>query len=264
MRILLTLVLSCQFIFGLRGEENPSFSPSPLTFEKNQEALLNDTLNFAHKHQKFRELVFKQNEGEFIRLIKEGQNPKMLFIGCSDSRVVPELILNANPGDLFVIRTAGNFVPPLISQSFDGVSATIQYAVEVLNIPHIIVCGHSHCGAIRGLFQELDPKNLGLVQNWIKLGEEAKRLTLQIATSSTPKEEIYGTAEEINVLIQLEHLLTFPFVKKGVQEGRILLHGWYFNVEKGKLFFYDNEKNRFVPFIESYLTHLAHPECDLA
>lgn len=217
-----------------------------------QEVMLDNTLNFAKRHQQFRNLHFKQNEGEFARLIKEGQSPKIVFIGCSDSRVIPELILNAKKGEVFVIRTAGNFVPPFSPQTVEGVSATLQFAVEVLKIPHIVVCGHSHCGAVRGLFQDLNPEQLGLVKGWIKNGLEAKELTLKAASPTTPKEEIYKTAEEINVLVQLEHMLTFDFIKKALAENRIELHGWYFDVEEGRLLFYDSEKNRFIPLLSEY------------
>eukprot|EP00386_Alphamonas_edax_P000180 GDKI01000497.1.p1 GENE.GDKI01000497.1~~GDKI01000497.1.p1 ORF type:complete len:256 (-),score=-15.97 GDKI01000497.1:5-772(-) len=248
-RILFAFVLSLHLMLGVNAQ-HPT-SPQTNSSSLSQESLLNDTLNFAQGHQDFKDLNFKQHESEFVRLIKEGQNPKILFIGCSDSRVVPELILNSRPGDVFVIRTAGNFVPPFLAQSADGVSATLQYAVEVLKIPHIVVCGHSNCGAIKGLFQDLDPNQLGLVRNWIKLGDEAKRLTLMVAKPSTPEKDIYTTAEEINVLVQLEHLLSFPFVKKGVDAGTIILHGWYFDIEKGNLLYYNTEKNRFIPLVES-------------
>jgi carbonic anhydrase len=250
-RSLLYFVLSFCLAAGLNAHPLPSAQTSSTT---SQQDLLNETLNFARSHQDFRDLHFKQHEAEFVRLIKEGQNPKILFIGCSDSRVVPELILNARPGDIFVIRTAGNFVPPFLPQSADGVSATLQFAVEVLNVPHIIVCGHSHCGAIRGLFQDLDPTKLGILKQWIKLGEDAKHLTMQTAKPNTPQEDIYVTAEEINVLVQLEHLMSFPFVKKAVNEGKIALHGWYFDIERGNLLYYDTEKNRFVPLIEKGAT----------
>lgn len=247
MRSLLYFALSLCVISGLNAQSSDSVQISSSTSQQN---LLNDTLNFAKSHQDFRDLYFKQHEPEFVRLIKEGQNPKILFIGCSDSRVVPELILNARPGDVFVIRTAGNFVPPFLPQSADGVSATIQFTVEVLKIPHIIVCGHSHCGAIRGLFQDLDPTKLGILKQWIKLGEDAKQLTMQSAKPNASKEDIYVTAEEINVLVQLEHLMSFPFVKKAVDEGSVALHGWYFDIEKGNLLYYNTEKNRFIPLIE--------------
>lgn len=207
---------------------------------------------FTKGHRDFKDLYFKQHEAEFIRLVEKGQSPKMLFIGCSDSRIIPDLFLNTRPGDLFVIRTAGNFIPTASdSQGLDGVSATIQYAVEVLNIPHIIVCGHSHCGAIQALFQHLDSFKLGILQRWLKLGEQAKQMTLLIAKPSTPKEILYTIAEKISVLYQLEHLMTFPFIKKRVDEGTLELHGWYYKIETSELSYFDTTQQRFKPLTES-------------
>ncbi|WP_228840575.1 carbonic anhydrase [Candidatus Protochlamydia phocaeensis] len=213
--------------------------------EPQEQTLLNQTLNFARGHQEFKDLYFKQHEQEFIRLVQEGQSPQTLFIGCSDSRIVPDLILGTRPGDLFVIRTAGNFVPPYEDNAWDGVSATIQYAIEALNVKHIIICGHSHCGAIQGLFKQLDPTKLGIIQRWLKFGEEAKKMTLMSAKPNTPKEELYEIAEQISVIYQLEHLMSFPFVKKRVDEGKLDLHGWYYKIETGEVFYYDPETYRF-------------------
>jgi carbonic anhydrase len=238
--ICLLLIWMCAL--GLNAQQTATVSSA--------DALLNETLKLARGHQEFRNLDFKQNEAEFVRLAKEGQNPQTLFIACSDSRVVPEIILSSRPGDLFVIRTAGNFVPPYHFQSMDGVMATIQYAVEVLNVRHIIVCGHSHCGAIKGLFQDIDPEKLGILSRWIRLGEDAKRVTLLTANPSTPREDLYTTAEELSVLFQLEHLMTYPFVRKRVCDKTIELHGWYFKIEKGEVSYYNIEKNQYVPLAE--------------
>lgn len=228
-------------------------SPTPLPLPKaDQHLLVDEILLLAKQHEKFKELYFNQNEKEFLDLVKNGQNPKILFIGCSDSRVIPSLILNTRPGDLFVIQTAGNFVPPYQLQSIDGVSATVQYAVEVLNVRHIIVCGHSHCGAIQGLFQGV-PDNLAILKGWIKLGEKAKQMTLIAAKPSTPKKDLYSTAEEISVILQLENLMTFPFVRNKVKESKLALHGWYFKIETGELWYYDTIQYRFLPLNEKQL-----------
>lgn len=243
-RFLQYFLVSLNLLMGLDAAQSPSApesSPQPI-----QASLLEEILNLARGHKEFKELYFKQHEADFVRLVKEGQSPKILFIGCSDSRVVPDLILSTRPGDLFVIRTAGNFVTPYRFQTVDGVAATIQYAIEVLNIPHIVVCGHSHCGAIKGLFQEL-PSNLDILQQWLKLGEQAKRMTLMTAKPSTPKEELYATAEEISVIFQLEHLMTYPFVRKKIDEGKLELHGWYFKIETGEVLYYNTEQYRFLP-----------------
>lgn len=219
--------------------------PSPST--ESYQDLLNTTLNFAKGHEKFKKCYFKLHEKELVRLVKEGQNPQALFIGCSDSRFIPDLVLGTAPGELFTIRTAGNFVPPYGDDIGDGVSATIQYAVEVLKVKHIIVCGHSHCGAIQGLFQDAKPDQLPILQKWLVNGQKAKQLALTLTTTKPdiPKEELYDLAGELSVVYQLEHLLSFPFIKKVVDEDKIALHGWYYRMETGEIFYYDTETYRF-------------------
>ena len=215
----------------------------------NEEGILNQTLNFARSHQTFKELDFKQHEAEFLRLVEEGQSPQTLFIGCSDSRIIPELVLSVRPGDLFVIRLAGNFVPPYNALDVDGVAATLQFAVEVLNVRHIIVCGHSHCGAIKGLYEQLDPNKFGLLKRWIQFGEQAKKMALLTTSPTIPKEELYSITEKLSVIYQLEHLMSYPFVEKRVDDGKLQLHGWYFAIESGELTYYDPEQYRFKPLI---------------
>lgn len=224
---------------------------APETAPKIEITPVERTLNFAKSHQEFRDLYFKQHEQEFLRLVHEGQNPQTIFIGCSDSRVVPDLIIGTRPGDLFVIRTAGNFVLPYDpSNCQDGVSASIQYGLEVLDIRHIVVCGHSHCGAIQGLFKQLDPTSMGLVQKWLRAGEPAKKITLLTLGAEAPREELYKTAEQISVVYQLENLMTYPFIKDRVSKGTLELHGWYFTIESGMLEYYDGNDYRFKPLSE--------------
>lgn len=203
------------------------------------------TLEYAQGHQEFKTLFFKEHENEFVRLVEEGQSPKTLFIGCSDSRVIPELISTSRPGELFVIRTAGNFVPyndPTIP--WDGVAATIQFAVEVLGVSDIIVCGHSHCGAIRGLFQDI---KLDALARWLRFGHEAKRMTLLTLGEKAPDETKYSVAERVSVLYQLEHLLTYPYIKEKVKTQKIFLHGWHFSIDTGVIEYYDPASFKFVP-----------------
>src|ERR1700744_3787122 len=151
---LICLVLS--FLLLIEGNAQPA--------DSSQNGMRDRLSRYLQGHDEFKRLTFALHEKEFVNLVKNGQNPRILFISCSDSRVVPEIILNAQPGDLFVIRTAGNFIPVYTSQiPADGVSATIQYAVDVLGVREIIVCGHSHCGAIKGLFEPLLAQKVPLV-----------------------------------------------------------------------------------------------------
>lgn len=213
---------------------------------KTAESPLSITLDYAKGHQEFKDLYFKQHEQEFIRLVNEGQNPQALFIGCSDSRMVPDLILGTKPGDLFVIRTAGNFVPTYEEDEEDGVPATIQYAINVLNIKHIIVCGHSHCGAIQGLYKTLDPEKLNILKRWLKWGESAKKIAMLTTKPDTPKEELYSITEQLSVIYQLEHLMSYPFIKSLVNKGQIQLHGWYYEIESGDITYYDPDLYQFI------------------
>ena len=203
------------------------------------------TINFARSHQEFKNLFFKEHEAEFVRLVKEGQSPKTHFIGCSDSRVVPELISSSTPGQIFVIRTAGNFVPyndPTIL--WDGVAATIQYAVEVLGVKDIIVCGHSDCGAIQGLFKDI---KLDTLAHWLRFGHEAKQSTLEALGKNVSDSIKYDVAEHISVLYQLDHLLTYPYVKEKVSQDKIFLHGWHYTIDTGAIDYYDPAVGKFVP-----------------
>lgn len=219
------------------------------TFQNNRHSnaqqLIDQALNISKKHQEFKELDFKQNEEEFIRLVREGQNPQVLFIGCSDSRVVPDLIIGTRPGDLFVIRNAGNFVPLYTIYEDDGVAASIEYAVQALNVRHIVVCGHSHCGAIAGLFQNLDKDKFAIIKRWLRFGNEAKIRTLSVITPTTSQAEIYKIAEEFSILYQLEHLMTYPFIQERIKTGKLHLHGWYAEIETGNLLYYDGNEYRF-------------------
>lgn len=214
--------------------------------EAGSEETTNKILKWAHQHQYFRELDFKTHEKEFIRLAKEGQTPKALYIGCSDSRVLPELLTNTRPGDLFVVRSAGNFVPKWNPDiKWDGVAASIVYAVDVLNINVIIVCGHSQCGAIEGLFKSEDLKNIPYLNNWLQFGEAAKKIAN--TEKYDTKEALYDATARLSVLFQLEHLLEYPTIKKRVKEGSMHLLGWYFDIKSGNLEFFDADKDIFVP-----------------
>lgn len=225
----------------------------PLVPSTSKDAALERVLQYAAGHQEFKNLYFKEHEQDFLRLVREGQTPQVLFIGCSDSRVVPNLILSANPGDLFVIRTAGNFVPPPDPFiAWDGVAASLQYAVEVIGVKDIIVCGHSQCGAIKGLFQQLDDQKLGLVNKWLQIGEKAKQITLlSTKGQSISQEELYRLAEKISVVFQLDHLMCFPFVKTRVENNTLFLHGWYFDIEKGEISYFDPQKEQYFPLIQT-------------
>ena len=209
---------------------------------------------------RFRCEVFPGQEALYNRLATEGQQPKALVISCADSRVVPELITQSGPGELFVCRNAGNVVPPL-SDSQGGVSATIEYAVSVLEVRDIIVCGHSDCGAMKGL---LDPAPLDAVPN-VKSWLCHCNAALGVFRATRPAEldgaaAVAALAQE-NVVAQLAHLSTHPSVAARMAAGRLRTHGWFFDLASGSVLTLDGATRRFAPIEGTdgpVLDHLAY------
>jgi carbonic anhydrase len=169
--------------------------------------------------------TFGQRPEEFARLA-EGQSPQVLFITCSDSRVVPALITGARPGELFELRTAGNIVPPYASEHPTSEAATIEYAVQVLGVSDIVVCGHSHCGAVGALVRGDDLDAVPAVRDW--LGHAADK-----PASADPGDPTVAAAVRHHVLAQLLRLRSYPCVEKGLAEGRLRVRGWYYEVHTG-------------------------------
>jgi len=198
-------------------------------------------------HMHFRSVKFKENEERFLNLVKEGQNPKALFIGCSDSRVMPAMITGSGPGDLFIVRNIGNFVPPFRPDSdYHSTASAIEYAVSHLKVSDIIVCGHSDCGAIGECFKSHTPseENIHTVK-WLELGEDAKNLAIEKFPDS-PLGVQRGFAERVSVLFQLENLMSYPGVKRRVEEGNLYLHGWHYDLVSGEIYYYDETQNDFI------------------
>jgi carbonic anhydrase len=202
-------------------------------------------------HSDFQSVKFKNNQERFKTLVEEGQNPKALFIGCSDSRVMPALITNSKPGDLFIARNIGNFVAPFNpSQAYHATASAIEYAVSVLEVSDIIVCGHSECGAIAALYKDIIPsdENLHTIK-WLELGKNAKRVAL-LSLRGKPQKEILRYTERVSVIFQLENLLTYPAVKRRLEKGTLFLHGWHYNIKHGKIEYYDEELYEFKELSE--------------
>ncbi|MBL6970091.1 MAG: carbonic anhydrase [Campylobacterales bacterium] len=201
-------------------------------------------------NKKFRKATFSKHEDDFNSLVKYGQNPKILFIGCSDSRVVPDLFLDSEPGEMFILRNVGNFVPPYSNddQAFHGCSAVIEYAVSVLKVEDIIVCGHSHCGACASLYDDTikSNKELGHVNKWLTLGEKAKQSSIMQLQKDGNKEDLLRITEKISIKYQLENLLTFPQIKKRVESKELTLNGWYYKIEDGTIEMYDKQSDSFI------------------
>jgi carbonic anhydrase len=198
-------------------------------------------------NKKFKDITFPKLENKYEKLVENGQNPQILFIGCSDSRVVPDLIVDSKPGDMFILRNIGNFVPPYNGDNdFHGSSAAIEYAVSVLKVKDIIVCGHSHCGACASLYTDLSNEpHLQHVRKWLELGKQAKEYTLLGTIDKKNKEQILRTTERISIKYQLENLLSYPEIYRKVNEGTLDIHGWYYKIEDGSIEYYDGESCSF-------------------
>jgi len=202
-------------------------------------------------HNDFQSIKFKNNQERFKTLVEEGQNPKALFIGCSDSRVMPALITNSKAGDLFIARNIGNFVAPFNpNQDYHATASAIEYAVSILEVTDIIVCGHSECGAISALFKKIEPtdENLHTIK-WLELGESAKRSAL-LSLRGESHENILRYTEKVSVIFQLENLLTYPAIKRRVAQGSLFLHGWHYNLKNGIIEYYDEEAYEFKELTE--------------
>lgn len=188
-------------------------------------------MKLANGIKKFSDAVYPQMEGHFAQL-KSGQSPETLFITCSDSRIDPHLVTQSEPGELFVIRNAGNIVPKPGDGEL-GVEATIEYAVKVLKVSQIVVCGHSLCGAVTGLIHIDSLNELPVIRDWVLRSEKVLE---RISEPSNVDEAI-----KANVLLQLEHLKEFECVKEALSNNALSLHGWVYHFEKGQVEFLTSE-----------------------
>lgn len=175
----------------------------------------------------------------------KGQNPETLFITCSDSRIDPNLLTRSKPGELFLLRNAGNIVPPH-GAAGGGEAATIEFAVAGLGVKDIIVCGHSHCGAMGGLLDPEQVEDLPAVAGWLSHAETTRRIVTE-NYGHLPDAEPLTAAIEENVLVRLEHPRTLPAVASRLVRGGLHLHGWVYKIETGEVFAYDPSAGQFVP-----------------
>ena len=193
---------------------------------------------------RFREENFRPLKGLFEQLCK-GQAPETLFITCSDSRIDPNLLTRSQPGELFILRNAGNIVPPHGAGN-GGEAATIEFAVAALGIKDIIICGHSHCGAMKGLLDPASVASLPTLSSWLSHAETTRRSVLDNYGHLEGDRLVTATVEE-NVLVQLENLRTLPAVASRLVRGDLHLHGWVYKIETGEVFGYDSTSGQFVP-----------------
>ena len=200
-------------------------------------------------NRQFVENISNELDDKLYKLTTEGQTPTTLFIGCCDSRVVPNIITNTCIGELFVSRNIGNFVAPYVSsEDFHAGAAAIEYAVSALEVSNIIVCGHSHCGAIESLYkrEQLDEELFKNTKKWLWLGEKAKDVVVNTIGSQVTKREKLEMTEKLSAVYQLDNLMTYPTVKKRVEEGKLELNAWYYDIETGVASHYDSKTGEFL------------------
>jgi carbonic anhydrase len=188
----------------------------------------------------FQRYVFPQHKRLFRRLAG-GQSPRALFITCADSRIDPTLITHCDPGELFVDRNAGNFMPPFHGENASE-AAGLEYALKVLKIPNIIICGHTDCGAMKAVWHPETAEALPAVTRWLKNGNAARR---EVLASKLPESEQLAAITQRNVVQQLEHLRTYPVVQECLAAGTLQIAGWVYDIEHGKVLEYNAATDRF-------------------
>jgi carbonic anhydrase len=181
-----------------------------------------------------------------FRKIGKAQKPHTLFIGCSDSRIVPNLITRTLPGELFVIRNIANIVPMYReSEEYLSTTSAVEYAVQVLNVVNIIVCGHSNCGGCKAVFMdEKQTANIPHTRKWLELMGRVKEQVEELHTQDEIHRDLM--TEQLNIVEQMNHLMTYPYIKAKYEQGEINILGWYYIIETGEVFNYDTEKRKFV------------------
>lgn len=187
-----------------------------------------------------------QESRDLFAQLALGQKPDALFVACSDSRVVPNLFASKNPGDLFVLRNIGNLVPPAVSAQGDSsASAVVEFSVYCLNVSNIIVCGHSECGAMQTLTQGIDIKSCPHLASWLKYGEESLN-KVRNGFVLDPSLSEHNQVSQVNVLQQMEHIMSYPFVRERVEKKELSVHGWWFDIAQADVYCYEQDLNLFV------------------
>ena len=209
---------------------------------------------FAAGAVRFQQEVFPQKRALFERLSK-GQTPEALFITCSDSRIETAMLTQTEPGELFICRNAGNIVPPHTSQT-GGMTASIEFAMAVLKVPHIVVCGHTECGAMKGAMDIDALTDLPHVRQWLGYARAAVEVVGHIGRDRSAADRMTMLLEQ-NVVLQLQHLRTHPSVAARLASGEVQLHGWVYDIRTGQVAALDEATGRFLPVAKRYAADVA-------
>jgi len=187
---------------------------------------------------------------ELFQKLAEGQSPEALFITCSDSRIDPCLLTQTSPGELFICRNAGNIVPPHTNHT-GAMTASIEFAVGALHVPHIIVCGHSGCGAMQGAMDTEGLTDFPHVKVWLNFARAA-RLIAEAKCAAAPELDPLAVVTKENVLLQIAHLKTHPYVAARLATGKVQIHGWYYDIASGEVLAHDEASGEFVSVSTRY------------
>ena len=209
---------------------------------------------FAAGVVRFQKDVFPQKQ-ELFEKLSQGQSPEALFITCSDSRIETAMITQTDPGELFICRNAGNIVPPHTNHT-GGMTASIEFAVAALQVPHIVVCGHTECGAMKGAMNPEGLDALPHVREWLGYSRAAVNIVDALGAELDEPARMRMLLEQ-NVILQLQHLRTHPAVAARLAKGDLELHGWIYDIKTGDVSAYDADENRFEPVADRYASEMA-------
>jgi len=210
--------------------------------------------HFAAGVVRFQNEVYPQKK-ELFEKLSLGQSPEALFITCSDSRIETAMITQTDPGDLFICRNAGNIVPPHTNHT-GAMTASIEFAVAALNVPHVVVCGHTECGAMKGAMNPEGLDNLPHTREWLGYTKAAVEIVKEMGAGKSEQERMRMLLEQ-NVILQLRHLRTHPNVASRLARGDLQLHGWIYDIKTGDVLAFDEAQNTFIPVNERYAEEMA-------
>jgi carbonic anhydrase len=213
---------------------------------------MRDVSKFLSGFRRFQQSYLGNQNELFEQLVKQGQRPRALVIACCDSRCDPALLTDCDPGDMFVVRNVANLVPPHVQATyFAATTSAIAFAVHNLEVEHIIVLGHAQCGGIRALMEHKEPtcNEEELIAKWLGIAEEARQQVLN-EFQHKPMHTLTHACEQSAILVSLENLMSYPWISSRIDQGKLALHGWYFDMQGGELYEYQPESGVFEVLVD--------------